>query len=173
MAWSRTEPALPSGSAWTQAGTTHWSNNNTDIATVVYVARLQGKGFALKVDETRQHKLNQWSGVWTDLALRCDINGVTGETDTSFTAPGGYGKTVTETLYFTGEAGANVPITVFVGLNAGNGDSTTFNAPALLGAVRRVKVGGTWKTVTVHRLKVVGVWKTVVANKTKVNCVWK
>lgn len=133
MAWSRTEPALPNGSTWAQSGTTHWANNNTDIATVVYVARLQGRGFAIRVDETRQHKPNRWSGVWKDLALRCDIDGVTGETDTSFNAPGGYGKTVTETLYFTGEAGADVPITVFVGLYANDGDSTTFNSPALLG----------------------------------------
>lgn len=155
-----------------QAGTTHWSNNNTDIATVVYVARLQGKGFALRVDETRQHKANQWSGVWTDLALRCDINDVTGETDTSFKAPGGYGKTVTETLYFTGEANADVPITVFVGLYTTEGDSTTFNAPALLGAVRRVKVDGTWKNVTAVKVKVGGVWKDTVV-RIKVGGTWK
>lgn len=171
MAWSRTEPALPNGSTWVQAGTTHWFNNNTDIATVVYVARLQGKGFAIRVDETRQHKPNQWSGVWTDLALRCDINGVTGEMDTSFKAPGGYGKTVTETLYFTGEASANVPITVFVGLKANEGDSTTFNAPALIGATVYIKIGGVWKPVQI-KVKVGGVWKDAVA-KIKVGGTWK
>ena len=171
MAWSRTAPVLPNGSTWVQAGTTHWANNNTDIATVVYVARLQGRGFAIRVDETRQHKPNQWSGVWKDLALRCDIDGVTGETDTSFNAPGGYGKTVTETLYFTGEAGANVPITVFVGLYANDGDSTTFNAPALLGASIYVKIGGVWKPAQI-KVKVGGVWRDAVA-KIKVGGTWK
>ena len=109
--------------------------------------------------------------MWKDLALRCDIDGVTGETDTSFNAPGGYGKTVTETLYFTGEAGANVPITVFVGLYANDGDSTTFNAPALLGATVFLKVGGVWKPVQV-KVKIGGVWKDAVA-KIKVGGTWK
>lgn len=164
MAWSTTPPELPSGSEWTQVGTTSWENNNLKITSVVYTARLNGKGFAVKVAETRQH----YRYNFTDLYLRCDIGGVAGEPETGIKGTSGNGST---TAYFIGEAGANVPITVFVGLNAGNGDSTTFNAPALLGATVFLKVGGVWRPAQV-KVKVGGVWRDAVA-KIKVGGTWK
>lgn len=164
MAWSTTPPELPSGSEWTQVGTTSWENNNLKITSVVYTARLNGKGFAVKVAETRQH----YRYNFTDLYLRCDIGGVAGEPETGIKGTSGNGST---TAYFIGEAGANVPITVFVGLYARDGDSATFNAPALLGATVFLKVGGVWKPVQV-KVKVGGVWKDAVA-KIKVGGTWK
>lgn len=171
MAWSRTEPTLPAGSEWAQVGTTAWANNNTKINSVIYAARLSGRGIAIKMVETRQHLMNQWSGVWTDSALRCDIDGVKGTVDTSFNSDGGYGKTVTQTVYFTGEANAGVSVTVFVGLNASNGDSTTFDAPPLLGGTVFVKVGGAWKKAALF-VKVGGVWQTGLV-KLKTGGTWK
>lgn len=164
MAWSTTPPELPSGSEWTQVGTTSWENNNLKITSVVYTARLNGKGFAVKVAETRQH----YRYNFTDLYLRCDIGGVAGEPETGIKGTSGNGST---TAYFIGEAGANVPITVFVGLYARDDDSTTFNAPALLGATVFLKVGGVWKPVQV-KVKVGGVWKDAMA-KIKVGGTWK
>lgn len=164
MAWSTTPPELPSGSEWTQVGTTSWENNNLKITSVVYTARLNGKGFAVKVAETRQH----YRYNFTDLYLRCDIGGVAGEPETGIKGTSGNGST---TAYFIGEAGANVPITVFVGLYARDGDSTTFNAPALLGATVFLKVGGVWRPAQV-KVKVGGVWRDAVA-KIKVGGTWK
>lgn len=164
MAWSRTAPELPGGSEWTQVGTTSWGNNNLIITSVVSVARLNGKGFAVQVVETRQH----YRYNFTDLYLRCDIGGVTGTPETGFKGTSGNGST---TAYFTGEAGANVPITVFVGLYARDDDSTTFNAPELLGATVFLKVGGVWRPAQV-KVKVGGVWKDAVA-KIKVGGTWK
>lgn len=171
MGWSRTEPELPAGSDWEQVGTTAWKNNNTVINSVIYAARLSGRGIAIKMVETRQHLINQWSGVWTDSALRCDIDGVEGEVDTSFNSDGGYGKTVTQTVYFTGEANAGVSVTVFVGLNASNGNSTTFDAPPLLGSTVFVKVNGVWRQGQM-KIKVNGVWTDATA-KINIGGTWK
>ena len=55
MSWSKTSPSLPSGSSWVKVGTTTYQDNNTTITSVVYCARLNGQGFALKVNETRNH----------------------------------------------------------------------------------------------------------------------
>lgn len=167
MAWSRIEPELPSGSEWTQVGTTSWGNNNLDITSVVYVARLNGKGFAVKVAETRQHfRYN-----FTDLYLRCDIGGVAGTPETGIKGTSSNGST---TAYFTGEAAAGVTIDVIVGLRADISSSlktVSFTAPAPLGATVFLKVGGVWKPVQV-KVKVGGVWKDAVA-KIKVGGTWK
>lgn len=129
MAWSQTAPTLPSGSEWTQVGTTSWENNNLKITSVVYTARLNGNGFAVKVVETRQHyRYNQ-----TDLYLRCDIGGVTGTPETGIKGTSGNGST---TAYFTGEAAAGVAVDVVVGFQETIGSSlktVSFTAPDLLG----------------------------------------
>lgn len=167
MAWSTTPPELPSGSEWTQVGTTIYEDNNTRITSVVYCARLNGKGFALKVEETRIHiRFN-----FTDLYLRCDIGGVTGTPETGIKGTSSNGST---TAYFTGEAAAGVQITVTVsstGTNYDTRDRFTFTAPALLGATVFLKVGGVWKPAQV-KVKVGGVWKDAVA-KIKVGGTWK
>ena len=167
MAWSTTAPELPSGSEWTQVGTTTYQDNNTQITSVVYCARLNGKGFALKVDETRTHiRYNV-----TDLYLRCDIDGVTGTPETGIKGTSSNGST---TAYFTGEADAGVQITVTVSQNGTDYDTRdrfTFTAPKLLGATIYVKIGGVWKPAQV-KVKVGGVWKDAVA-KIKVGGTWK
>lgn len=167
MAWSTTPPELPGGSEWTQVGTTSWGNNNLDITSVVSVARLNGKGFAVQVVETRQH----YRYNFTDLYLRCDIGGVTGTPETGIKGTSGNGST---TAYFTGEAAAGVTVDVVVGFQAGVSSSlktVSFTVPALLGATFFLKVGGVWKPVQV-KVKVGGVWKDAVA-KIKVGGTWK
>lgn len=167
MAWSTTPPELPSGSEWTQVGTTTYQDNNTSITSVVYCARLSGKGFALKVEESRIHiRFN-----FTDLYLRCDIGGVTGEPETGIKGTSGNGST---TAYFVGEAAAGVQITVtvsYTGTNYDTRDRFTFTAPDLLGATVFLKVGGVWKPAQV-KVKVGGVWRDAVA-KIKVGGTWK
>ena len=128
MAWTKTAPSLPNGSSWVKVGTTTYQNNNLTITSVVYCARLNGQGFALKVNETRSH----YRYNFTDLYLRCDIGGVTGTPETGIKGTKGNGST---TAYFTGEAAAGVQIKVTVSLNDSNYDTRdrfTFTAPALL-----------------------------------------
>lgn len=167
MAWSTTPPELPSGSEWTQVGTTTYQDNNTSITSVVYCARLNGNGFALKVEESRIHiRYN-----FTDLYLRCDIGGVTGEPETGIKGTSGNGST---TAYFVGEAAAGVQITVTVsstGTNYDTRDRFSFTAPELLGATVFLKVGGVWKPAQV-KVKVGGTWKNVLA-KFKAGGTWK
>lgn len=167
MAWSTTPPELPSGSEWTQVGTTTYQDNNTSITSVVYCARLNGNGFALKVEESRIHiRYN-----FTDLYLRCDIGGVTGEPETGIKGTSGNGST---TAYFVGEAAAGVQITVTVsstGTNYDTRDRFSFTAPELLGATVFLKVGGVWKPAQV-KVKVGGVWRDAVA-KIKAGGTWK
>lgn len=167
MAWSRTAPELPSGSEWTQVGTTSWGNNNLDITSVVSVARLNGKGFAVQVVETRQH----YRYNFTDLYLRCDIGGVTGTPETGIKGTSSNGST---TAYFTGEAAAGVTVDVVVGFRADISSSlkrVSFTAPALLGSTVYFKVSGVWKRAQI-KVKVGGVWKDAVA-KIKVGGTWK
>lgn len=163
MAWSTTPPTLPGGSAWTKVGTTTYQDNNTTITSVVYCARLNGKGFALKVDETRSHyRFNL-----TDLYLRCDIGGVTGTPETGIKGTSGNGST---TAYFTGEAAAVVQITVTVSLSGSNYDTRdrfTFTAPELLGPTVYINVNGTAKKVVKFLINVNGTAKTVTATKYK------
>lgn len=166
MAWSQTAPALPSGSEWTQVGTTIYQDNTIQITSVVYCARLNGNGFALKVEESRIHI----KGDFTNLYLRCDIGGVTGEAETGIKGTKGNGST---TAYFVGEAAAGVQITVTVsstGTNYDTRDRFTFTAPELLGATVFLKVGGTWKQATLYRKD--GAWKNALA-KFKTGGAWK
>lgn len=167
MAWSQTAPTLPSGSTWTQVGTTIYEDNNTRITSVVYCARLNGKGFALKVEESRIHiRFN-----FTDLYLRCDIGGVTGTPETGIKGTKGNGST---TAYFVGEAAAGVQITVTVsstGTNYDTRDRFTFTAPELFGATVFLKVGGVWKPAQV-KVKTGGTWKNALA-KFKTGGAWK
>ena len=155
MGWSTSAPTLPGGSAWKKVGTTTYQDNNTTITSVVYCARLNGQGFALKVEETRAHaKFN-----FTDLYLRCDIGGVTGTPETGIKGTSGNGST---TAYFTGEAAAGVQITVkvsFSGTDYDTRDRFTFTAPALLGPTVYINVGGAWKQASAVYVKSSGAWK--------------
>ena len=157
MGWSTSAPTLPGGSAWTKVGTTTYQDNNTTITSVVYCARLNGQGFALKVDETRAHaKFNL-----TDLYLRCDIGVVTGTPETGIKGTSGNGST---TVYFTGESAAGVQITVtvsFSGTDHDKRDRFTFAAPALLGPTVYINVNGTAKKVVKFLINVNGTAKTV------------
>ena len=155
MAWSTTPPELPGGSEWTQVGTTIYQDNTITITSVVYCARLNGQGFALKVDETRSHAI----GNSTALYLRCDIGGVTGTPETGIKGTKGNGST---TAYFVGEAAAGVQITVTVSLIGSNYDTRdrfTFTAPELLGNAVWVNVGGAWKQAIVVYFNNSGAWK--------------
>ena len=166
MAWSTTAPELPSGSEWTQVGTTSWENNNLKITSTIFAARLNGNGFAVKVVETRQH----YRYNFTDLYLRCDIGGVAGTPETGIKGTSGNGST---TAYFIGEAAAGVTVDVTVGFQETIGSSlktVSFTAPALLGATVYLKVGGTWKQATLY-LKG-GTWKNALA-KFKSEGAWK
>ena len=166
MAWSQTAPALPGGSEWTQVGTTSWENNNLKITSVVYTARLNGNGFAVKVVETRQH----YRYNFTDLYLRCDIGGVTGTPETGIKGTSGNGST---TAYFTGEAAAGVTVDVVVGFQAEISSSlktVSFTAPVLLGSTLYFKVGGTWKQATLYRKG--NTWKNALA-EFKAGGIWK
>ena len=157
MSWSKTAPSLPSGSSWVKVGTTTYQNNNTTITSVVYCARLNGQGFALKVNETRNH----YRYNFTDLYLRCDIGGVTGTPETGIKGTSGNGST---TVYFTGESAAGVQITVtvsFSGTDYDTRDRFTFTAPALLGPTVYINVNGTAKKVVKFLINVNGTAKTV------------
>ena len=128
MGWSTTAPTLPSGSSWAQVDTLWYENNNLKITGTIYVARLNGTNFAVKVTETRTF----YRSYFDDTYHRCDIAGVTG---TAYTGswPANSGSTVS--YYFTGVAAAGASIKVVVGRKA---DSTAdmitknFTAPALL-----------------------------------------
>ena len=159
MAWSTTPPELPGGSEWTQVGTTIYQDNTITITSVVYCARLNGQGFALKVDEKRSHAI----GNSTALYLRCDIGGVTGTPETGIKGTSGNGST---TAYFTGEAAAGVQITVtvsFSGTDYDTRDRFTFAAPALLGPTVYINVNGTARKAVKILINVNGTAKTVTA----------
>ena len=128
MAWSTTAPTLPSGSSWAQAATLSYENNNLKITGTIYVARLNGTNFAVKVTETRTF----YKTGFTDVYHRCDVAGVTGTAATG-TWPSNSGSTVS--YYFTGVAAAGASVKVVVGRKADSTDdmiTKTFNAPALL-----------------------------------------
>lgn len=146
MGWSKTEPTLPTGSEWAQVGTTKYQDNNTTILSTVYCARLEGKGFALKVAESRSHARYNI----TMLYLRCDINGVTGTPEDTIKGTSSNGST---TVYFTGEADAGIPVDVKVrGNNTSNNDTyggnMSFLIPALLAQPAIwINITGTWKKI--------------------------
>ena len=168
MAWSQTAPELPSGSAWEQEKSISGVSNHWNLTGKLYIARLNGRQFAVKAELT---STNGTYGTyypprkWT---LQCDIGGVTGAEDTSFTVVKG-----TVTFYFVGEAGGGVNITVTVGgVDAAFGPKTVvFTAPALLGATVYIKTGGGWKPAQV-KVKTGSGWKDAVA-KFKAGGTWK
>lgn len=161
MAWSTTAPTLPSGSSWAQVATLSYENNNLKITGTMYVARLDGTNFAVKVTETRTFYKNYFNNVYH----RCDVAGVTGTAATG-TWPSNSGSTVN--YYFTGVAAAGASVKVVVGRSA---DSTadmitkTFTAPALLGPTLYINVDGTARKVVKILINVNGTAKTVSAVK--------
>ena len=111
MGWSTTAPTLPSGSSWVQKDTVWYENNNLKITGTIYVARLNGTNFAVRVTETRTF----YRSYFDDTYHRCDIGGATG---TAYTGswPANSGSTVS--YYFTGVAAAGASIKVVVGRKA-------------------------------------------------------
>ena len=153
MAWSQTAPELPSGSAWEQEKSISGAANHWRITGKLYIARLNGRQFAVKAAVTSG---NGEYGTYyppTNWKLRCDIGDVTGTEDTSFEVSKG-----TTTFYFVGEAGEGVTITAKVGgVDAAVAVQTaTFAAPALLGDTLYLNVNGSAKQVTRVLLNVNG-----------------
>lgn len=144
MAWSQTAPELPSGSAWEQEKSISGAANHWRITGQLYIARLNGRQFAVKAELTSG---NGEYGTYyppTNWKLRCDVGDVTGTEDTSFEVSKG-----TTTFYFVGEAGEGVTITAKVGGVSGAVavQTATFAAPALLGDALYLNVNGTAKQV--------------------------
>lgn len=167
MAWSQTAPELPSGSAWEQEKSISGWSNHWNFTGKLYIARLNGRQFAVKAELT---SANGSYGTYYPPAkwkLRCDVGGVTGTEDTSFSVTKG-----TTTFYFVGESGEGVTITANVGgVDAAVAVQTaTFTAPALLGSTLYFKVGGTWKQATLYRKG--GAWKNALA-EFKTGGTWK
>lgn len=167
MAWSQTAPELPSGSAWEQEKSISGWSNHWNFTGKLYIARLNGNQFAIKAELT---STNGSYGTYyppSKWKLRCDVGGVTGTEDTSFSVTKGM-----TTFYFVGEAGEGVTITANVGgVDAAVAAQTaTFTAPALLGSTIYFKVGGTWKQATLYRKG--GAWKNALA-EFKTGGTWK
>ena len=168
MAWSTTAPELPSGSAWEQEKSVSGRANHWSLAGKLYIARLNGRQFAIKAELTSDNGSYGTYYPPEKWKLRCDVGDVTGTEDTSFGVTKG-----TTTFYFVGEAGEGVNITVKVGgVDAAVAVQTaTFAAPALLGLTVFLKVGGVWRPAQI-KVKVGGVWRDAVA-KIKVGGTWK
>ena len=128
MSWSTTAPTLPSGSSWAQKGTTFWENNHIKIASVVYVARLENEGIAVRITETRTQQGSYWQ---TGNYMRVDIGGTTG---TAYTTDWSADSGAAESIYFTGTAAAGATVDVTVGYPDVSSSMRTvsFAAPALL-----------------------------------------
>lgn len=158
MGWSLTAPTLPGGSEWVQKDTISIHNNQLDVTGTVFCARLDDKGFALKIVEKRTFHLTNPN--FTDFYKtyhRCDVAGVTGDayTESRFGNSGS-----TKTYYFTGTAEAGASIKVIVGVKVDNSVQTiSFTAPELLGPTVYIKVGGTWKQASAVYVKSSGAWK--------------
>lgn len=167
MAWSTTAPELPSGSAWEKEKSVSGRANHWSLAGKLYIARLNGRQFAIRAELTSDNGSYGTYYPPTNWKLRCDIGGVTGTEDTSFDVSKG-----TTTFYFVGEAGEGVTIAVKVGCvnNVVAVQTATFTAPALLGSTLYFKVGGTWKQATLYHK--VGTWKNALA-KIKAGGTWK
>ena len=160
MGWSTSAPTLPSGSSWVQKGTTSWENNNTKITSVVYVARLENEGIAVRITETRTQQGTYWQ---TDNYMRVDVGGTTG---TAYTTAWDADSGVAASIYYTGTAAAGATIEVIVGFRADIADSlktVTFAAPDLLGPTVYINVNGTAKKVVKFLINVNGTAKTVTA----------
>lgn len=167
MAWSQTAPELPSGSAWEQEKSVSGSANHWSLSGKLYIARLNGRQFAVKAELTSGNGSYGTYYPPSNWKLRCDVGGVAGTEDTSFGVTKG-----TATFYYIGEAGEGVTITVNVGgVGAAVAVQTaTFTAPALLGSTVYFKVSGAWKQATLYRKG--GTWKNALA-KFKAGGIWK
>lgn len=168
MGWSQTAPALPNGSAWEQKGTTRWENNHIRIESTVYVARLDGNGFAVRVDEKRTQIGSYWQ---RDSYLNCSVDGTGGE---PYTANWWASSGSTASAYYTGTAAAGAEIAVTVGFStdvSASMKTVSFAAPALLGASVYIKSNGAWKQGQM-KIKVNGVWTDALA-KIKTGGEWK
>lgn len=156
MGWSTSAPTLPSGSSWTQVGTTSWENNHIKITSVVYVARLENEGIAVRITETRTQQGTYWQ---TDNYMRVDIGGTTG---TAYTTAWAASSGVAKSIYYTGTAAAGVTVKVTVGYRQDVSSSlktVSFTTPALLGPTVYIKVGEVWKQASAVYIKVSGAWK--------------
>ena len=160
MAWSLTEPTLPSGSSWVQKGTTSWENNHIKITSTVSVARLDGDQIAVRITETRTQVGTYWK---TDNYMRVDVGGATG---TAYTTAWDADSGVAKSIYYTGTANAGVTVEVTVGYRADTSSSmktVSFTAPALLGPTVYINVNGTAKNVVKFLINVNGTARTVTA----------
>lgn len=156
MGWSTSAPTLPSGSSWEQKGTTFWENNHIRIASIVYVARLDGDQIAVCITETRTQQGIYWQ---TDNYMRVDVGGVPG---TAYTAAWDADSGVAASIYYTCTASAGATIEVTVGYNtdvSSSMRSVSFAAPELLGPTVYIKVGGAWKKASKVYVKSSGAWK--------------
>lgn len=145
MAWSKTEPVLPDGSEWEQEKRISGTANHWKLTGTLYIARLSGKQFVVKA------VLTSANGSYNDYyppsnwKLRCDIGGVTGTEDTSFSISKG-----TTTFYFDGEAEEGLTVVAKVGGSSGAVavQTATFTAPALL-VVNKLwkKISGAWTQI--------------------------
>ena len=170
--WSRTAPELPSGSAWEQTitktvitGASHLSMKAT-----YEIARLEGKQFAVKVNAVTAKGTDDFRPDWGwDKYLECKIDGVSAGVVSS----GKYAQG-NNIWYFVDEADAGAAITVICGssqsAHKSNG-TVTLTAPALLGNLCFVKVGGAWVKGQM-KLRTGGVWSDVFA-KIKAGGIWK
>lgn len=168
MGWSRTEPELPAGSDWEQVGTTKWENNHIRIESTVYVARLDGNGFAVRVAEKRTQIGTYWQ---TDSYLACTVDGKSETYTDSWWASSG----VTASAYYTDTAAAGAEIVVTVGYSTDVSASlkkVSFAAPPLLGSTVWVNVSGEWKKAEAVYVKVDGEWKTGLT-KIRIGDDWK
>lgn len=93
MAWSKTAPELPSGSAWEQTITkTNFFEQNWFVLSGEYsIARLEGKQFAVRVLVSPSGGSYGNHPEYDNLYLRCDIGSVQGTAET----PGNLPKTPT------------------------------------------------------------------------------
>ena len=156
MAWSKTAPELPSGSAGEQEKSISGVANHWSLSGKLSIARLNGRQFAVKAELTSATGSYGTYYPPANWKLRCDVGGVTGTEDTSFVVTKG-----PTTLYFVGEAREGVTITAKVGgVDAAVAVQTaTFTAPALFGDILYLNVNGAAKQVTRVLLNVNGTAK--------------
>lgn len=147
MAWSTTAPTLPDGSAWDQTQSTSVQYNYWTLKTEQSIARLADNQIGVRVVATAS---NGSYGSFISpgkYSLQCNIDGVTGTADTSYTLSKG-----TQTFYFTGDAQANVTVVSICGYADSTASKTagtvSFTAPAILVSSKLwKKISGVWTQV--------------------------
>lgn len=159
--WTKTAPALPSGSAYEQNKTFSGSSNHWAISGSASIARLDGNEFVIKLVATSANGSYGTYYAPSSWLLRCDIGSTQGGEDTSFGIEKG-----TSTFYYIGEASPGTTIKVNINGIGGIGSAVetqtiTFSAPAFLGIIAYVNVNGTWKQATPW-VNIGGTWKQVV-----------